>query len=187
MKSVDSEFFLAGGLALLLALLGWGDQIRSVREETRDSEKALADSQTDNWKDVRPLLRPTALDTEESQLSAIIRLLKKGEFRNDSQTRLFTAFTTLNSYRSSLEELLTTRYWLLFSTSVQMTTAGIFLCLPMGILPDKAYIGLHQLNCILTVVLLLLIFAYTFAIAKKEPQFREQIILVDNLLQSGDV
>lgn len=36
---MDADFFLAGGIAFLPTLVGWGDQIRGAQEKTRQQEK----------------------------------------------------------------------------------------------------------------------------------------------------
>ena len=53
---MDTNFLLAGGIAFLIAVLGWGDQIRGTQEKVLLQERDFLKALQLKWRDVRALV-----------------------------------------------------------------------------------------------------------------------------------
>jgi hypothetical protein len=147
-KAVDSEFYLAGALGLLLAMLGWADQIRGTQERTRQLEKELLEEYGFRWTDLRHLVRPSeGTPRPEQRLAALLRVLKAGKLKDSLDVGLLRQLETLNGIRARLERRYDFRFWLVFATSVEMFVAGVSLMLTNNVNPSVS-IPLHPLRTV---------------------------------------
>ena len=81
-----SEFtlFLTGsGIALFIAMLAWGDQIRSIKKDTRELEKELVQTKNLPWQDIRFLIRSDS--NNQDKIKALSNLMKKRKLKIRNQ------------------------------------------------------------------------------------------------------
>jgi hypothetical protein len=181
---MDAEFLFAGGLAFLLALLGWSDQIRGAQEQTREQERAFLNAYQVSWADVRPLIRPSEQHSPEKQLAALLRILGSSILRQDEGADLLTKFQGLDDCRSRLEERLAIRYWLIFSTATTMLTGGLLLTLPADDSLNAAGEPLSIGALFVWLALVAVILIYTILIARDEVTFRHELGSIEDYFRS---
>jgi len=123
---LDTGFFFGGGIAFLLALLGWADQIRGAQEKTRLAEQQFRDRYKFQWSELQPLIRPEGGGDAESRLNSILAILfrDKKAFRRSIDIELLTKIEGMNSIRNRLEPQYAERFLLIYFIAVELFTAG---------------------------------------------------------------
>ncbi len=164
----DSPFFLGGGLALLLALVGWSDQIRGLSRTAREREVQLLRTYGIEWAKIQTVIRPQDEDNPLDRLVDLLRLLPTG-IGDEVGARLIHNFQTLHQISMRLSSLSTIRYWLLFSLSVQMLVAGVHL--GSSWLPLTGHYFHYAAGSLIVVVILIL----TLLVGRGESRFEVTI------------
>ena len=62
-----TELLMGAGIALFIAILAWGNQIRSVQKDTREIERELIETKKLSWQDIRFLIRENELLEDRSE------------------------------------------------------------------------------------------------------------------------
>lgn len=193
---MDTDFYLAGGLAFLIALLGWGDRIRNVQSGTRRLERELLEHLDFRWSDLRPLVRNGNPDKPAAKLAAVLRVLKAGNLSNSLDVDLLTELEDINKIRTRLECRYRTRFLLVFFTSVEMLFTGVISNYSLPELPVPKQFSTYQsvfasldwdhiwfVGCISLVVAILY---QTFRLNLDEENLRERISNVDDKLRRAE-
>lgn len=175
---------LAGGFALLIALVGWSDQIRGTHERIWQKETAFLETYETNWYHLRKLIRPMENSRPEEQLRAILHLLKKGVGKKLEDTTLLTELKQINSCRDRLRNYLQLRYWLVFWTSIQMLFAGSSLQTLGSIADPGALATWSKIHTTLWLALSIALFITTAKIAFMEDAFENHLELIEDSLRS---
>lgn len=121
---METDLFLAGALAFLIAMLGWSDQIRGTQEKTRLLEKELLTKYQFDWAVLRPLIRPDDSDGPAQRLRAVIRLLGAGALQHGDEVKLLRELEAANETRERMEAQYSFRFWLVYATCAEMFVAG---------------------------------------------------------------
>ena len=121
--SLDAAFYLGGGMAILLALVGWADQIKGLNRSARDREMELVETYGVKWGDLQVVIRPKACEDPLKRVVKLMHLFPAG-LGDNVGTRLLSRFLTLETLRKRLELHYAIRYWVLLTLSAQMLVAG---------------------------------------------------------------
>jgi hypothetical protein len=117
------EFLIGVGIALLIALLAWSDQIQSMQRETQEAEKYLDEKRKINWKTIKKLIRRNA--SPEEKLSALNEMLTKQSAENISDIDIITHFRTLYNKSRFLERLYLVKYLLVIFLTFLFFCMGV--------------------------------------------------------------
>ncbi len=104
------EFLIGAGLALLLALLAWSDQIRNLRRETLELEKDFSQNRHLDLRRIRTIIR-TELSPGK-RITALNNLVKDSQLKLTEDIDIIEQLSALDSHRHRLENLCKTKYWL---------------------------------------------------------------------------
>jgi len=118
-----AEFLIGTGIALLLAIIAWSDQIRNLHKDTVEAEKYLFENRKLNWKYIRLLIRKKG--TPEEILDAINIILKDKSDSEIKDIRLIYTFNELDNKRKRLERLYNKKYYLVFILTFLFFSSGI--------------------------------------------------------------
>lgn len=124
---MNAEFYLAGALAFLIAMLGWADQIRGTQERTRILEEQLLKEYGFRWSDLRKLIRTDRHASPESRLKAVLRVIKFGQLKDKVAVDLLQQLDALNRVRARLERRYDVRFCLVLAVCGQMLASGVLL------------------------------------------------------------
>lgn len=149
------EFLIGAGLALLIALLAWSDQIQSMRHETLEAEKYLYEKRKIDWKNIKKLIRKNA--TPEEKLSALNEMLTKQSVDNISDINIITHFRTLYNKSKYLERLYSYKYRLVIVLTALFFLLG-FVTFFLSDEGNLCFIGFN-LNVKILPVLICILFA----------------------------
>jgi len=117
------EFLIGTGIALLLALLGWSEQIKSWHKDTMETEKAFCEERNINWSQIRQLIRTDAPAVKK--LKVLGNLLKIEALTNIQDVNLIGEFMNLDKKRSKLEDLYKIKYKLVLIMTFLFLLSGI--------------------------------------------------------------
>ncbi len=120
---MDSAFLFGGGIAFLIALLAWADQIGGVQDKSRAREREFLETSGTRWRDLSAVIRAAGPNEPAERLLAVLRLRKTGALSDGTDVRLLELFERTDLRRARLENAYATRYWWIFST-----TGVLFVC-----------------------------------------------------------
>jgi hypothetical protein len=143
-----SVFLLGSGLALLIALLAWGEQIRAITKDTRDLERDFLGVTGLTRSHLNALLQ--ARDDNE-RLVAFTSIMASGSITTALQVEILPLFERWRAFGSKLRRLQSAKYWLTICLTVVFLLAGALAALQ----PDYlAPAGLLAMPGVLTSTLL---------------------------------
>jgi hypothetical protein len=180
---MTSGFFLGGGLAVLLALVGWSDQIKGSQDASRHRERDFLKSTGSNWQDLRALIRPSEDPTPEEKLASVLRILGQGGLKDHVDVQLIAQFDEADRVRTALSALYSQRFWYVFGLAGQMITAGVTLSYRSGSLAHGIAITWEGICVAIWVFLVGSVFIDTFKIAQKEEAFRRALGSIEDVLR----
>lgn len=111
------------GIALLLALIGWSEQIRSLHRETLEAEKEFSKKRNMEWSHVRKIIRGTAPAKEK--ILALNKLLREKSVKRIEDIQIINQFYELDKKRIELDKLSNVKYRLILALTFLFFTAGI--------------------------------------------------------------
>lgn len=118
------EGFLIGtGMALLLVLIGWSEQVKSWHKDTIEAEKEFSKSHNLKWKEIRPLIRTETLPVKK--LKALNKLLIKKSLKEVQDVKIIEKLLTLDKERNQLENFYRIKYKLIFIMTILYFSSGI--------------------------------------------------------------
>lgn len=180
-----SAFLFGTGIALLVALLGWGNQIKENQSETKRLELLLAKRLGAKYKQVSEVTKK--LDTNNVQQEFVNVLSSVKEIINKDKINSSDHIQKLNSL-SSIEsdfDIIKKRYILKYELTIKLT----LLCIGLGIITfflndilGVQHIIIEMINYILSIVPLIYIYRILLLlieIHKIEREFQNKIIAVD--------
>jgi len=171
------ELLIGAGLALLIALLAWSDQILSLHKETVEAEETLEKKRSLNWKLIKVLLRK---NPEPKQILATLnKMLTKESKDSLEDIQIIHTLITLEDEAKKLERLYKKKYIFVVILTSLFFIGGIITWL---INPCKKFeiIGLiikynylPFLGCILFSLFILIYIVY---LNFRESEYRTQFI-----------
>ena len=114
-------FSLGGGLALLIALLAWGEQIRAIAKDTRDLENDFVRSRGLTRAELLPVLRS---QDPTDRLLALTKLMTSGNLKTAPEVEVLSHFRDWGARAGHLTRLLSLKYWLTVGLTVAMFLEG---------------------------------------------------------------
>lgn len=199
---LDTGFFFGGGIAFLLALLGWADQIRGAQEKTRLAEQQFRERYKFQWSELQPLIRPEGGDDAESRLNSILAILfrDKKAFRRSIDIVLLTKIEGMNSIRNRLESQYAERFLLVYFITVELFTAGVLsigvrgrtsicqseltsLDQPNRMLESFWCYDWNQIMTSIWLILVAIVLILTWSINKGEVKLRSSLVDIDDQLR----
>jgi len=114
-------FLLGGGLALLVALLAWGEQIRKIAKDTRDLERNFMQSRGLTRAEFLPILKPK---TPTDQLVALTQLMNSGKLKTAPEVEVLACFQQWSALAGRLARLFSLKYWLTIALTVALFIGG---------------------------------------------------------------
>jgi hypothetical protein len=172
--SMDSEFLLTAGFALLLLLVGWSDQLRELRSSTRDVERQFLKrirGQTDQF---RKLFNKNKTTLEAERLEASLVILGKA-LKADSHGNNLYSVIELSKRMQILDALYSLRFWTMLGLATELLLGGIVLACMES---TKGNPFIHRAECWaswLAVLGILLVLVTTVIIGIREKGFRRMV------------
>lgn len=120
---MDTDFLLGAGLAFLIVVLGWGDQIRGTQEKILTQEREYLNTLRLKWGEVQALFRDSGDQT--TRLAALLRLIGRESVANVVNIQLVADFEKLAKIRAILENMYRRRFNLVLAASVCMLVFGL--------------------------------------------------------------
>jgi len=87
-----SEFLFGAGLALLITLLAWSDQLRSLHKDTLEAEKLMFGKRNVDWRLIKSVLK------DISEPNETLKRLK--EIFDKSSSKSFENISIIYQFRS---------------------------------------------------------------------------------------
>jgi len=117
------EFLIGAGVALLLALLAWSDQIKNLHNETLDLEKDFSENRKLRLRKIRTITR--AESSVSKRITAINNLLQNSELKEKEDVQIIERLIALDSDRFKLERQYKIKYHLVIILTYLFLIAGI--------------------------------------------------------------
>lgn len=117
------EFLIGTGIALLLVLIGWSEQIKSWHKDTREAERDFSRERNIKWNKIRPLLRTNT--SAIKKLKALNALLKEKSLQEVQDVNIIGKFISLDKKRAEIESLYKIKYRLIFALTISFFLSGI--------------------------------------------------------------
>lgn len=128
-----STFLLGSGLALLIALLAWGEQIRAITRDTRDLERDFLELTRLSRGQLNAVLQA---ETVDDRLVAFTNLIASGKLTSASQVQILPLFERWRVLGTKLQSLQSKKYWFTIVLTVILFASGIAAALtPMDVGP----------------------------------------------------
>jgi hypothetical protein len=126
-------FLIGSGLALLIALLAWGEQIRAITRDTRDLERDFLQVTGLTRAQLSALLQAS---TDDDRLVAFTNLMASGKLTSASQVEILPLFERWRAHGTKLRSLQSRKYWLTIILTVVFLVTGTFAAFaPEGLAP----------------------------------------------------
>lgn len=119
--SDTAVFLLGSGLALLIALLAWGEQIRAITQDTRDLERDFLDTTGLTRAELSALLQAK---NDDDRLLAFTNLMASGKLTSAPQVEILPLFEKWRILGATLRSLQSKKYWLTVSLTVVFLATG---------------------------------------------------------------
>lgn len=119
-------FLIGAGLAFLVALLGWSEQIRSLRKDTIEAEKEFSKKRNIEWHHVRKIIRING--SASKKLLSLNKLLREKALSEIGDVEIIDGFCTLEEKRHELENLYKTKYILILILTFLFFISGLVNC-----------------------------------------------------------
>lgn len=180
---MDTDFLLGSGLAFLLVILGWGDQIRGTQEKILTQERKYLDTLKLKWGDVQALFRQSGDQT--TKLASLLRLIGQENVANVVNIQLVVDFEKLTNIRTQLEETYRWRFNLVLAASILMLAFGLISVKLSGtIRPGVSWEGIYFT---ISFFVIFLIMGFTISISFLENSLRTVLQdIEDNLRLAVD-
>jgi hypothetical protein len=117
-----ATFLLGTGLALLIALLAWGEQIRAITRDTRDLERDFLELTQLSRGQLNEVLHA---ETDDDRLIAFTNLYASGKLTSAHQVQILPLFKRWRELGSHLQGLQSKKYWLTITLTVVFFGSGI--------------------------------------------------------------
>lgn len=181
---MDLEFFLAGGFGLLVALIGWSDQIRGMQQSTREAENQLQAASELSWGILRHLVRPSEESDSRQALLAVLRAYGKGALKEEKRNKLYLDFQVTNAARKSLTLLLEIRFWGAYVMCGHMLIAAGWLYFLEGPIFKDGWVTWTHVHGSTSAALLTFLVVLTGVINAREGRFRDRLSLLDDTIRT---
>lgn len=172
---MDSAFLFGGGIAFLIALLAWADQIGGVQDKSRAREREFLETSGTRWKDVAAVIRAVGTKEPAEPLLAVLRLRKTGGLRDGTDVRLLELFERADKRRARLENVYAARYWWIFSTTILLFVCGAMALFLQGPLKCRGLITWSHVWAAAATFLVLGILVLTGFVTTIEAAFRKDL------------
>jgi hypothetical protein len=172
---MDSAFLFGGGIAFLIALLAWADQIGGAQDKSRAREREFLETSGTRWRDLAAVIRADDVHEPGERLLAVLRLRKTGALSDGTDVRLLELFEHADARRAWLENAYTTRYWWIFSTTGALFILGILALFLQGPVKCGSKITWSYVWAAVAALLITGILLLTGIVTSTEAAFRKDI------------
>lgn len=164
------EFFFGAGIALLISLVAWSDQIRSLHKETLEAESLLYTNRNINWRRIKQLIRKKV--DPQTILDELNRMLKKESSENIDNIELILKLRSIDKKLRYLENLHNLKYnFILFLTAAFLIAGVVYpqinSCSTFSLLKMQIHFQVLPFTFCITFCGLLLIFLVYLNIVEK--------------------
>ena len=180
---MDVELLFGAAFGFLLALLGWGDQIRGVQERTRSQERDLLNAHRISWRVLRQVIRPSEGASAKDELVAVLGLVHQGFLKDQDDVALLELFRKVDDTRAGLERTYEIRYWLIYSCTVSLFVLGLAALWFSGPVCVGSAITWEQVYAAVACLFLLPILGMTGYAARNEGEFRRGLNEIEDVLR----
>jgi hypothetical protein len=118
-----SAFLLGSGLALLIALLAWGEQIRAITKDTRDLERDFLEATELKRSQLAPFFHAKNVDDQLAPLSSV---MASGKLSDAAQVELLPLFRQWRDLSGGFRSLQSRKYWLTILVTLVCFLTGTF-------------------------------------------------------------
>ncbi|MEJ0085098.1 MAG: hypothetical protein WDO72_05425 [Pseudomonadota bacterium] len=116
-----STFLLGSGVALLIALLAWGEQIRAITRDTRDLERDFLELTDISKSQLNSVLDA---ETDDDRLVAFTNLMASGNLTSASQIQLLPLFNEWRALGANLQNKQSQKYWFTIALTLVLFCSG---------------------------------------------------------------
>jgi hypothetical protein len=117
------ELLFGAGIALLISLLAWSDQIRGLHKETLEAEQILLENRKINYREIKKLLRKN--EPPEVILNKLSEVIKKDSTENIIDLELILKYRNLDRKLQNLELLSNLKYYYIIGLTACFFISGI--------------------------------------------------------------
>jgi hypothetical protein len=117
------ELLFGGGIALLISLLAWSDQIRGLHKETLEAEQILLQNREINYREIKRLIRRN--EPPQVILDKLSEVIKKDSKENIIDLELILKYRSLDKKLQILESLSNIKYYFIIGLTACFLISGI--------------------------------------------------------------
>lgn len=116
------ELLFGAGIALLISLLAWSDQIRGLHKETLEAEQILLDNREINYREIKKLIRRN--EPPQLILDKLTEIIKKDATENIIDLKLILKYWDLDRKLQKLESLSNVKYYFIIGLTACFFISG---------------------------------------------------------------
>lgn len=177
------EFLFGAGLALLITLLAWSDQIISLHRDTLEAEKLMSDKRKVDWKVIKNLLKENT--DPKKILIELNKIFNKSSSKNFEDIKIIYHFRSLDRQSRHLKTLYHIKYNLIIFLAFAFFIGGIctFFINEETTFSLFCYVIFQQsLPSIICILLSILILIYIVILNLNEKRYRNNFTdLIDQI------
>lgn len=178
-----SEFLFGAGLALLITLLAWSDQLRSLHKDTLEAEKLMSSKRNVDWRLIKSVLKDVSEPNET--LKQLKEIFDKSSSKSFENIKIIYHFRFLDRQSRRLKVFYQIKYYLIILLTLGFFIGGIvtffiseqkFLCL------FNTTILFNRIPSIICVLFSVVILLYIVFLYFKEQNYRNNFVnLIDQI------
>lgn len=183
-----SGFMLGSGMALLIALLGWGNQIKDFHTETKRLELLLAKKIRSKYSDVKRLTNNLDIENIQQSFSEVLKSVKKITHKNEkneaASLQVVNKLDIIERKYESIKNMYHKKYNLVVELSIICFSIGLVdLIFNSSIITLSNKFLVPYVVTILFVIWIVRIIRLLIILNKTEKAFQRRITDIDELLE----
>ncbi|MFP4400400.1 MAG: hypothetical protein ACLFPQ_00835 [Candidatus Woesearchaeota archaeon] len=178
-----SGFFLGSGMALLIALLGWGNQIKDFQTETKRLEVLLAKKLGARYADIKTASDKLDISNVQESFSDILgsvkKIIEKNKNKKNHYLKKINKLDKIERRYDNIKELYQRKYNFVIELTIICFSLGIISVIFENNLFNISYNVVPYFCSILPLIWIIRILFLLIKINKKEVLFQKNIVELD--------
>lgn len=178
------EFLLGAGLALMVTIIAWSDQFKSLKKDTINAENLLLGARNVNWRIIRQILNNKNKKTSDI-LNELNDIFKKDTDDNIKDLDIVLYFRKLDRKSLLLKTLYKWKYYSIIFLSLVFLFGGVitfFIDEEKYCTILKAQLPHNIIPTLITILVTILILIYVLIINYIETKYRDDFFNLIDLI-----